>query len=231
MDNISIKENLEEILYRIKKASDNRDNVKLLAVSKTKPVEMILEAFNAGQRRFGENKVQEARDKAPQLPAELDWHLIGPLQKNKAKYCPAIFTTIHTIHRADVAEELNRRCKAAGKTLDILIQMNLTDEDTKSGITEIDDLRKLEDYILTCENLRLTGLMTMGDPGASESETREVFRKLHEIIGKEAQRLYLQHQMVELSTGMSDDFELALREGATYVRIGSAIFGGRYYKR
>ncbi len=230
MDNISIKDNLEEILYRIKKASNNRDNVKLLAVSKTKPVEMILEAFNAGQRRFGENKVQEARDKAPQLPSEMDWHLIGPLQKNKAKYCPTVFSTIHTIHRSDVAEELNKRCKAADKTLDILIQMNLTDEDTKSGVTDTDELHQLEDYILTCENLRLTGLMTMGDPWASKSETQEVFRKLYEIIQRESQRLGLQNQMVELSTGMSDDFELALQEGATYVRIGSAIFGSRYYK-
>ena len=223
----SIKSRLEEVLGRIKDASGNRDNVKLIAVSKTKPVEMILEAFQAGQVRFGENRVQEARDKSPQLPAELDWHLIGPLQKNKAKYCPAIFSTIHTVHRVDVAEELNKRSLAADKTLDVLIQMNLTDEDTKSGIETVDELRQLEDYILGCSNLRLTGLMTMGDPWASESENREVFARLREINEKEAQRLGLQNQMVELSTGMSDDFELALKEGATYVRIGSAIFGSR----
>ncbi|MCG8336309.1 MAG: YggS family pyridoxal phosphate-dependent enzyme [Proteobacteria bacterium] len=223
----SIKSRLEEVLGRIKDASGNRDNVKLIAVSKTKPVEMILEAFQAGQVRFGENRVQEARDKSPQLPSELDWHLIGPLQKNKAKYCPAIFSTIHTVHRVDVAEELNKRSLAADKTLDVLIQMNLTDEDTKSGIETVDELRQLEDYILGCSNLRLTGLMTMGDPWASESENREVFAKLREINEKEAQRLGLQNQMVELSTGMSDDFELALKEGATYVRIGSAIFGSR----
>ncbi len=223
----SIKSRLEEVLGRIKDASGNRDNVKLIAVSKTKPVAMILEAFQAGQVRFGENRVQEARDKSPQLPAELNWHLIGPLQKNKAKYCPAIFSTIHTVHRIDVAEELNKRSLAADKTLDVLIQMNLTDEDTKSGIETVDELRQLEDYILGCSNLRLTGLMTMGDPWASESENREVFAKLREINEKEAQRLGLQNQMVELSTGMSDDFELALKEGATYVRIGSAIFGSR----
>ncbi len=223
----SIKSRLDDVLGRIKDASGNRDNVKLIAVSKTKPVEMILEAFQAGQIRFGENRVQEARDKSPQLPAELDWHLIGPLQKNKAKYCPAIFSTIHTVHRADVAEELNKRSLATGKTLDVLIQMNLTDEDTKSGIETVDELRSLEDFVLECSNLRLTGLMTMSDPWASESENREVFAKLREINEKEAQRLGLQDQMVELSTGMSDDFELALKEGATYVRIGSAIFGSR----
>ncbi len=223
----SIQDRLAEVLYRIKEASGNRNNVKLIAVSKTKPVEMVLEAFNAGQARFGENRVQEARDKSKELPKELDWHLIGPLQKNKVKYCPDIFSTIHTIHRSDVALELNKRCESAGKTLDILIQMNLTDEETKSGLTTIDELRQLEDAIMDCRHLRLTGLMTMGDPWATELETRKIFARLFEINRKEAERLGLEHQMVELSTGMSDDFELALKEGATYIRIGSAIFGSR----
>lgn len=225
----SIKERLEEVLDRIKEASGGRNNVKLIAVSKTKPVEMILDAFNAGQVTFGENRVQEARDKAPQLPTEIDWHLIGPLQKNKAKYCPAIFSTIHTIHRSDIAIELNNRCQAADRFLDILIQMNLTEEDTKSGVTTIDDLRRLEDEILNCDRLRLTGLMTMGDPWASDTENQQVFARLREINQDEARRLGLQDQMVELSTGMSGDFEMALKEGATYVRIGSAIFGSRHY--
>lgn len=223
----SIKERLTEVLERIRTASGGRENVKLIAVSKTKPVEMILEAFNAGQVSFGENRVQEARDKAPQLPSELDWHLIGPLQKNKAKYCPAIFSTVHTLHRADVAFELDKRCSAANRSMDVLIQMNLTEEETKSGVSNIDDLRELEDEILKCDHLRLTGLMTMGDPWASDTENREVFARLREINLAEAQRLGLQDQMVELSTGMSGDFELALKEGATYVRIGSAIFGSR----
>lgn len=226
----SIKQRLESVLERIREASGNRDNVKLIAVSKTKPVEMVLEAFQAGQVRFGENRVQEARDKAPQLPGELDWHLIGPLQKNKAKYCPEIFSTVHTVHREDVAFELDKRYETAGKRLDVLLQMNLTDEDTKSGVTNIDDLRRIEDTVLECKNLRLVGLMTMGGLMSSPSENREVFRKLYEINQKEAQRLQLQHQMVEISMGMSGDFELALKEGATYVRIGSAIFGERNRK-
>lgn len=222
-----IADNLSEVLERIRVASAGRENVKLIAVSKTKPVEMILEAFQAGQTRFGENRVQEARDKHPQLPADLDWHLIGPLQKNKAKYCPAIFSTIHTIHRFDVAELLNERCRSLGKTLDILLQMNLTDEESKSGVKTVDELRFLEDQILTLENLRLTGLMTMGDFYASDEENRAVFARLHDINQKESARLGLQDQMVEISTGMSGDFEAALAEGATYVRIGSAIFGSR----
>jgi len=222
-----IADNLSEVLQRIENASGGRDNVKLIAVSKTKPVDMILEAFQAGQRRFGENRVQEARDKHPQLPAEMDWHLIGPLQKNKAKYCPAIFSTIHTIHRFDVAETLNEKCLSLGKTMDILIQMNLTDEESKSGVRTIDDLRTLEDQILTLDNMRITGMMTMGDFHASDDENRKIFASLREINQKEAARLGLETQMVEISTGMSGDFEIALEEGATYVRIGSAIFGSR----
>jgi len=222
-----IAERLAQVLQRIKEASDNRPNVKLIAVSKTKPVEMIGQAFKAGQVRFGENRVQEARDKRGHLPEEIDWHLIGPLQKNKAKYCPSIFSTIHTIHRIDVAEALNDKCRSLDKKLEVLIQMNLTEEDTKSGITHIDELRRLEDRILMLDHLRLTGLMTMGDYYASPDENRKLFARLYEINQSEAQRLGLKEQMVELSTGMSDDFELALKEGATYVRIGSAIFGSR----
>ncbi len=222
-----IKDNLEEVLQRIQEASAGRDNVKLIAVSKTKPVEMILDAFQAGQVRFGENRVQEARDKRPQLPAEVDLHLIGPLQKNKAKYCPEIFSTIHTIHRFDVAETLDEKCRSLDKKMDILIQMNLTEEESKSGITSIDELHALVDQIMSLDNLRLTGLMTMGDFYASDDENRRLFARLFEINQQEAARLGLKDQMVEISTGMSGDFEQALMEGATYVRIGSAIFGSR----
>jgi len=224
----NIEERLAEILYNIKKVSGNRKNVKLIAVSKTKPVEMIMEAFQAGQIRFGENKVQEARDKSAQMPTEIDWHLIGPLQKNKAKYCPPIFSTIHTIHREDVAMALNKKCQELNKPLNILIQMNLTGEETKSGVSSIDDLRVLEDQIMELEYLKITGLMTIGDPAASEKENQRVFADLYSINQQEAERLGLTHQMVELSTGMSSDYELALKEGATYVRIGSAIFGSRF---
>ena len=223
----SIEERLAEVLERIKNASGNRSNVKLIAVSKTKPVGKILEVFQNGQKRFGENRVQEARDKHPQLPTELDWHLIGPLQKNKAKYCPAIFSTIHTVHRADVAIALNNKCLELNKYLDVLIQMNLTGEETKSGLQTIDELRQLEDQVLDLTQLRLTGLMTMGDPHLSDAENRKTFARLYEINLKEADRLGLKNQMVEISTGMSADFEMALQEGATYVRIGSAIFGPR----
>lgn len=159
----------------------------------------------------------------------MDFHLIGPLQKNKAKYCPSIFSTIHTIHRLDVAELLNKRCQQDDKKLDVLIQMNLTGEETKSGIATVDQLKALTDSIMELDHLRLTGLMTIGDPAASDAENQKVFAQLAEIRQKEAERIGLQEQFVELSTGMSADYELALKEGATYVRIGSAIFGARNY--
>jgi len=223
----SIEERLAEVLGRIEKASGNRSNVKLIAVSKTQPIQKILEVFQAGQICFGENRVQEARDKHQQLPEDIDWHLIGPLQKNKAKYCPTIFSTIHTIHRADVAIALDKKCQEIGKTQNILIQMNLTDEDTKSGVKTVDELRQLEDQVLQLDHLKLTGLMTMGDLNMTEAENRKVFARLYDINIKEASRLGLQKQMIEISTGMSADFEMALQEGATFVRIGSAIFGPR----
>ncbi|PCI27112.1 MAG: YggS family pyridoxal phosphate-dependent enzyme [SAR324 cluster bacterium] len=227
----TITERLAQILERIKAASGDRKDVKLIAVSKTKPVELILQAFQAGQRRFGENRVQEARDKHGQMPAEIDWHLIGPLQKNKAKYCPSIFSTIHSLHRMDVAEALNKKCLQLNITLDVLFQMNLTEESTKSGLTSVEELQRLADQVMSCEGLRIKGLMTIGNPLASDRENQALFASLYEINQKEAQRLGLQDSMVELSTGMSSDFELALKEGATYVRVGSAIFGKRNYSQ
>ena len=224
----NVRKNLAQIIERIDRAAENRKNVKLIAVSKTKPVELILEAFEAGQTRFGENRVQEAREKSKHLSADIDWHLIGPLQKNKAKYCPAIFSTIHSLHRADVARLLNEKSRQTGRCLDVLIQMNLSGEPSKSGLSSVEDLQRLEDYIMECSHLRLTGLMTMGDPNASAAQNRRIFARLYEINHSEAKRLGLERQMVEISSGMSADFELALKEGATYIRIGSAIFGSRY---
>ncbi|MCP4296763.1 MAG: YggS family pyridoxal phosphate-dependent enzyme, partial [Proteobacteria bacterium] len=222
---------LAHVLEQIDIAANGRENIKLIAVSKTKPLELLLEAFAAGQKRFGENRVQEARDKRAQLPREADLHLIGPLQKNKAKYCPDIFSTIHTLHREDVAAALNKKCQELGKPLDVLFQMNLTGEATKSGLTSVEELQYLADYVQSCPSLKIKGLMTIGDPDASDRDNQAMFAQLWEINHKEAIRLGLQSQMVEISSGMSSDYELALKEGATYVRVGTAIFGQRDYQK
>jgi len=225
---IPIEENLAQILENIRQASDNREDVKLIAVSKTKPVELILRAFKAGQRSFGENRVQEARDKYPQLPETADWHLIGPLQKNKAKYCPSIFSTIHTLHNLEVAQLLSKKCLEKDSCLNVLIQMNLSGEETKSGLRTQDELKQLADQIIELPNIKLTGLMTIGDPGLNDSGNQKIFAHLRELMISEAARLDIKDQMVELSAGMTSDYHLALKEGATLIRVGSAIFGERF---
>ena len=225
---IPIEENLAQILESIRQASDNRKDVKLIAVSKTKPVELILRAFKAGQISFGENRVQEARDKSPLLPETVDWHLIGPLQKNKAKYCPSIFSTIHTLHNLEVAQLLSKKCQEKNSYLNVLIQMNLSGEETKSGLRTHDELKQLADQIIELPNIKLTGLMTIGDPGLNDLGNQKIFARLRELLISEAVRLDLKDQMVELSAGMTSDYQLALKEGATLIRVGSAIFGERF---
>lgn len=222
-----VQDQLLEVQDRIQRASMGRNNVTLIAVSKTKPSDLIKELFDAGHLKFGENRVQEARNKAAILPDAIDWHLIGPLQNNKAKYCPSIFSTIHTIHRVDTALLLNQKCAVKNKIINVLVQMNLTSEATKSGVQSLDQLRILTDELITLDHLRLTGMMTMGDPSGSDFENQKVFEKLRQINENEADRLGLKEQMKELSMGMTNDFELALKEGATMIRVGSAIFGNR----
>lgn len=224
---IPIEENLAQIIENIRSASGNRDNVKLIAVSKTKPVELILRAFNAGQRSFGENRVQEARDKSPQLPESIDWHLIGPLQKNKAKYCPTIFSTIHTLHNLEVAQLLSKKCQEKDCFLNVLIQMNLSGEASKSGLRTHEELKQLADQLVELPRIKLTGLMTIGDPNQNDAGNQKIFANLHELLISEATRLNIKDQMVELSAGMTSDYRLALKEGATLIRVGSAIFGER----
>ena len=225
---IPIEENLAQILESIRQASDNRKDVKLIAVSKTKPVELILRAFKAGQISFGENRVQEARAKSPQLPETVDWHLIGPLQKNKAKYCPSIFSTIHTLHNLEVAQLLSKKCQEKNSYLNVLIQMNLSGEETKSGLRTHDELKQLADQIIELPNIKLTGLMTIGDPDLNDLGNQKIFARLRELLNSESARLGLKDQIVELSAGMTSDYQLALKEGATLIRVGSAIFGERF---
>jgi pyridoxal phosphate enzyme (YggS family) len=226
-----VQERLAEVLETVKTASNGRENVKLIAVSKTKPVEMIIEAHQAGQILFGENKVQEARDKKPVCPENIEWHLIGPLQKNKAKYCPNIFTTIHTLHRLDVAELLQKKCEETNSQLNVLIQMNLSGEESKSGLQSETELFTFAEQVLEFPRLKLTGLMTISSPQFNEAQTRNVYSQLRELNEKASHQFGIQNQMNELSMGMSNDFEWAIQEGATLVRVGSSIFGSRNYPK
>jgi len=224
-----ISENLGEIRARIAHAAQaagrEPKEVQLLAVSKTKPPELMREAYAAGQRAFGENYAQELRDKAQALAdlQGLELHAIGPLQTNKAKYVAQSAAAFHALDRAGLAEELSRRCVALGRILPCYIEVNLGGESQKGGVAP-EGLEPLLEATSTLAGIRIVGLMcippNLDDPEAA----RPYFARLRALRDE----LRSKHPaLVGLSMGMSGDFEVAIAEGATVVRVGSAIFGGR----
>lgn len=227
----SIQDNLKQLEETLKdtidRAGRQADEVKLIAVSKTHPAEKIQAAFDFGQRRFGENKIQDAIKKIPDLPSESEWHFIGPLQKNKARFCSGNFQWIHSIHSVSLVKELEKRCGAEQSSINVLLQANLSSEESKSGVWEWDDLCVLAESVLECQWLNLRGLMTMAAPNVGELETRKTFANLREWKEKLAQKFDIAADCTELSMGMSADYPWAIQEGATFVRVGSAIFGAR----
>lgn len=210
------------------RAGRNPEDIKLIAVTKTVGTEIIREAIDIGLRIFGENKVQEARDKILNLQpyisqSHIQWHLIGHLQKNKAKYAVQLFDLIHTVDTIELAEEVNKQAAKLNKIQKVLVQVKLSDEETKHGISE-NDLLKLIENIKSHKNIELTGLMTMPPFFKNHENARQYFRKLKEI------RDVIQikgFRLPELSMGMSNDFEIAIEEGSTMVRIGTVLFGER----
>ena len=217
----TIAENLQAVRERIGRAAQaaRRDaqSVTLLAVSKTHSAARISEAHAAGQRAFGENYVQEALEKMSALPG-LEWHLIGPLQSNKTRVAAERFHWIHTIDREKIARRLSEQRPAELGPLNVLIQFNVSGEQTKSGAAPR-ELRALAAVVAALPRLRLRGLMAIPEPGAP----RERYAQAHEAF----EALRAEHAVDTLSMGMSDDLELAIAEGATMVRIGTAIFGAR----
>lgn len=213
--------------------------VTLIAVSKTKPAAAVLEALRAGQVVFGENRVQEAVAKmealAPLLAAEgaplpaPQWHLIGNLQRNKARFVPGAFAMLHTIDSARLAETLDQQMaqRAAGETLPVLLQLNWDGEPTKSGVRDWEELLALGEAMRPLTRLRMVGLMSIPDPALDEAATRVRFAQVREAAGKLRGALGLGAEFRELSMGMSHDYAWAIAEGATMVRVGTAIFGAR----
>jgi pyridoxal phosphate enzyme (YggS family) len=218
---VSIRENLAAVEERIAaacaRASRNRSEVTLIAVSKTFPAAMVDEAIAAGIAEIGENRVQEAREKRPAVQRSARWHLIGHLQSNKAKDAVGLFDMIQTVDSVSLAEKIARAAEGTGKRQDVLLQVNIGDELQKSGVSSA-DLDALAGDVRRIDALRVRGLMAL-PPVASPEETRNHFRQLRSI--RDAVGLQ------ELSMGMSDDFEMAIEEGSTMVRIGRAIFGSR----
>jgi len=227
---MSISSNLEKIRSQIDLAAltAGRDpsGIRLVAVSKTKPAAMVDEAAEAGQFVFGENYVQEFVAKAAEVKSEVEWHFIGHLQSNKVKQIAGMVSLIHSVDRFSLAEEIDRQWGRLGLVCNILIQVNVSGEATKSGTTS-QEARELVRQVAALQNVRICGLMTMppffDDPEAARPYFRELRTLAREIELLDIPRV----SMKELSMGMSGDFEVAVEEGATLVRIGSAIFGSR----
>jgi pyridoxal phosphate enzyme (YggS family) len=221
----SLAENLSSINGRIVAAAvrcgREPASIKLIAVSKTHPAETLREAMAAGISVFGENKVQEAVGKIVEIDREgIEWHLIGHLQSNKARKAVQLFDVIHSVDSLDIAQRLDRICVEEGRErLEVLVQVDLAGEETKSGIPE-PDLPELIGYLKSCERLKLIGLMVLPPFFDDPEATRPFFKRLRE----NRDRLV---SGGELSMGMSHDFEVAIEEGATMVRVGTALFGER----
>jgi PLP dependent protein len=219
----------QKIVAAAARAGRNPDSIQLMAVSKTVSPERIREAMNAGLTLFGENYVQEAREKIPAIGHSVQWHMIGHLQTNKAKYVINLFDWIHSVDRLELAQELDKRAGQNNRKLQILIEVNVSGEESKSGV-EPSQVLELVRQISILPNLSVRGLMTM-PPYSNDPETsRPCFQALRKLRDDIIRAAIPGIQMDELSMGMTDDFEVAIEEGATIIRVGRAIFGARAYK-
>ncbi len=221
----NIKETLEKIENCAKVAKRNPKDITLIAVTKTKPVSLIKEAVECGLLEFGENRVQEVLEKYDEIDG-VSWHLIGHLQKNKVKYIIDKVKLIHSVDSLDLAKEIDRQAKKIEKIQEILIQVNISGEESKFGIKP-NEAASLCEAIKDLENIKVKGLMTMAPLGAEESELHKIFGGLRKLSIDIREKNIDNIDMEELSMGMSGDFEIAVSEGATMVRVGTGIFGTR----
>lgn len=204
-------------------------NVTLVAVSKTKPNEVILEMYNEGQRVFGENKVQELTAKYEALPKDIQWHAIGHLQTNKVKYIAPFITMIHSIDSLKLLKEVNKRAKQNDRIIDCLLQMHIAEEESKFGLDKQEVKAILDSEVYqNFQNIRIVGVMGMATFTDDNQQVRQEFQNLKSIFDN-LKSTYFNHQdsFKEISMGMSGDYELAIEEGSTMVRIGSLLFGKR----
>ena len=226
-----IAEHIEAIRKRMAaaaaRAGRDPQSIRLMAVSKTVDPERIREAIDAGITLLGENYVQEARGKIPAIGQNVQWHMIGHLQTNKAKYVVNLFDWIHSVDRLELAKELDRRAGQNNRKLNILIEVNVSGEDSKSG-AEPPEVLELVRQIAVLPNLSVRGLMTMPPYSENPETSRPYFIALRKLRDTVAAAAIPGVSMDELSMGMTDDFEVAIEEGATLIRIGRAIFGERH---
>lgn len=228
-----LKENLAEVQSRVeqacKRAGRDVAEVTLIAVSKTKPVTDLQEIYNAGVRDFGENKVQEMCDKMEKMPKDINWHMIGHLQRNKVKYVVGNVALIHSVDSYRLAEEINIQAKKKGLVVPILVEVNIADETTKFGVSK-EDAMELVRQIASLDALSIKGLMTIAPYVVDPEENRAYFRKIKELSVDIDNQNIDNVSMDILSMGMTGDFEVAIEEGATMVRVGTGIFGKRDYQ-
>ncbi|XP_019168698.1 PREDICTED: proline synthase co-transcribed bacterial homolog protein-like [Ipomoea nil] len=228
---------LRSVLQRVQLAAERcgrrSDRVRIVAVSKTKPVPIIRQVYDAGHRCFGENYVQELVEKAPQLPDDIEWHFIGNLQRNKVKPLLTAVPNLSMVESVDdekIANQLDRVVGNVGrKPLKVLVQVNTSGEETKSGVEPDGCVRLVKHVTSSCPNLEFHGLMTIGMP--DYTSTPENFKTLAKCRSEVCKALGISEEQCELSMGMSGDFELAIEMGSTNVRIGSTIFGPREYHK
>jgi PLP dependent protein len=222
---MSIADNLCKIKKHIPK------NVKLIAVSKTMPVEIIQEAYDEGQRVFGENKPQELRDKYEVMAKDIEWHLIGHLQTNKVKYVAPFVYLIHSVDSIKLLSEINKEAIKNNRIINCLLQIDIAHEETKFGLLEREaqNLLLSEEY-KAMQNIKICGVMGIGSITDDENQTRKEFKNLKEIFEQLKEEFFkTENSFCEISMGMSSDYFLAIEEGSTIVRIGSSIFGARNY--
>ena len=230
---MSIAKNIEDIRQRIADAAKrvNRDpsEILLLAVTKTVDLERIRQAVDAGLSELGENRVQEMIPKFDEIDRKVDWHLIGTLQKNKVKYIINKVKLVHSLCSVSVAEEMQRLCEKNNTHIDVLIEVNVTGEESKSGIPIL-EIRAFINSISKLDRVHVKGLMTIARYSPDPEDARPCFKELKGLFEELKDRKEENFEMKYLSMGMSGDYEVAIEEGANIVRVGSAIFGERVYK-
>jgi len=218
---LSIKENYENLLNELPR------NVELISVSKTRSNEEILEVYNAGGRHFGENKVQELVKKYEELPKDIQWHLIGHLQRNKVKYLVDKVELIHSLDSIRLLEEIEKQFSVNGKIAKVLIQVNIGNEESKTGIS-LEELNELIEACEKCKNVKVKGLMAT-IPIGNEESCRYYFKEIKKLYDKLNKEHFKNISMDVLSIGMTGDYKVAIDEGSNMVRIGAGIFGKRNY--
>jgi PLP dependent protein len=223
---MSVSENLNKVRATLP------FGVKLIAVSKTKPSSAIIEAYNCGQRLFGENKVQELTEKYELLPKDIEWHLIGHLQTNKVKYVASFVALIHAVDSLKLLEEINKEAVKHNRVINCLLQFHIAEEETKFGLN-LDEACEILDSsdFQTMKNVHVSGVMGMATFTDNDEQVRSEFASLRNIFFELKNRYFAQDSAFsEISMGMSDDYLIAVEQGATMVRVGSTIFGERVYQ-